>query len=75
MEKELIIFSSVRSNKSGNLGFLKDFRRMNVTMTRARRGFVVIGNRETLKNDRNWAAWLHWIEKNKMMMKEEDFGA
>ena len=43
-EKEAIVISLVRSNDSGEIGFLSDLRRMNVAMTRARRKLIVIGD-------------------------------
>ncbi len=47
-EKEVIIVSLVRSNLTGEMGFLADTRRMNVAMTRARRKLIVIGDSATL---------------------------
>ena len=47
-EKELVIVSLVRSNAKGEIGFLKDTRRMNVALTRARRKLIVIGDSATI---------------------------
>lgn len=48
-EKEIIIISMVRSNRDGRIGFLSDLRRLNVSLTRARRKLVIIGDSETLQ--------------------------
>ena len=53
-EKDIIIFSCVRSSKERNLGFVSDYRRMNVAITRARHCLYVIGNSQTLNKDKNW---------------------
>lgn len=51
-ERDVIVISLVRSNREGKLGFLKDMRRLNVAITRARRLLVVVGDSATLrKND------------------------
>jgi len=64
-EKEVIIFSCVRSNSEGNVGFLADSRRLNVALTRAKRGLIVIGDPETLRHDQDWGAWMdHMRSRN-----------
>ena len=60
-EKELILFSAVRSNNRGEVGFLSDRRRLNVAITRPRRGLVVIGDPRCLGHDSDWASWLEWV--------------
>ena len=47
-EKEIIIISMVRSNSSGVVGFLNDYRRLNVAVTRAKRKLVIVGDCSTL---------------------------
>ena len=47
------------------MGFLADERRLNVAITRARRGLIVVGNKATLQADPNWAAWLAWLARQR----------
>ncbi|KAL6652887.1 hypothetical protein ACP70R_011812 [Stipagrostis hirtigluma subsp. patula] len=53
-EKEVVIFSCVRCNKEQKIGFVSDFRRMNVAITRARSAVLVVGSASTLKQDKHW---------------------
>jgi regulator of nonsense transcripts 1 len=74
-EKEVIIFSSVRSNTTGTVGFLADWRRLNVAITRARRGLIVVGNINTLCNDPHWHAWLTWMGAQRLILDYNDWKA
>ena len=45
------------------MGFLADWRRMNVALTRATRGVVVVGHRRTLANDPAWGSWIDYCDR------------
>ena len=51
-EKQIIIFSTVRSNPAGFIGFLADWRRLNVGVTRAKRCLIMVGSASTLEKAR-----------------------
>ncbi len=51
-ERDVIVISLVRDNAVGQIGFLRDLRRMNVAMTRARMKLIIVGNAETLGRHR-----------------------
>ncbi len=53
-EKDYIILSCVRSNERQGIGFLSDPRRLNVALTRARYGVVVLGNPKVLSKHYIW---------------------
>ncbi len=65
-EKEVIVLSTVRANDDGDVGFLSDRRRLNVAITRPRRGLIVVGNPDTLRHDGDWEAWLEWVRDRKL---------
>ena len=62
-EKENIVLSLVRSNDDGDIGFLKDYRRMNVAITRAKEQLFIIGDSATIGADPFYNAFLTYIEK------------
>ncbi|MBR1732890.1 MAG: helicase, partial [Alloprevotella sp.] len=47
-ERDVVLVSLVRSNERGEIGFLRDLRRMNVAITRARLKLIILGNSSTL---------------------------
>ena len=69
--------SSEKSNKNNNkygntgIGFLNDFRRMNVGLSRAKLGCFVVGNSETLNNNFYWKNLINYCKDNKTFFKVE----
>jgi superfamily I DNA and/or RNA helicase len=61
-ERDVVYISLVRSNDKSEIGFLRDYRRMNVAMTRARKKLVIIGDSATLGNDRFFGEFLEYVE-------------
>ena len=62
-ERDWVLLSLVRDNDRGELGFLRDYRRMNVAMTRARLQLVVVGDSATVGNDAFYGAFLDYVER------------
>lgn len=54
-EREVIIYGFTRSNADGNIGFLKEQRRLNVAITRAQHQLILVGDMSTLTNARDKA--------------------
>lgn len=62
-EKEAIVVSLVRSNESGEVGFLTDVRRLNVALTRARRKLVVVGDSTTVRSEEVYREFMDYAER------------
>ena len=63
-ERDVVYLSLVRSNERQEIGFLADYRRMNVAITRARKYLIVIGDSATIGNDSFFAGFLEYVESN-----------
>lgn len=62
LERDIIYISLVRSNPEGEIGFLKDYRRLNVALTRAKKRLVVIGDSATIGQDKFYASFIQYCE-------------
>jgi len=71
-EKGIIIFSTVRSNDGTiGIGFLSDRRRMNVALTRAKFGLIIVGNSSLLEGDNVWEDLIKHYKKKGYVVTEE----
>ena len=58
-EKDVVIFSTVRCNSEGSVGFVDDRHCVNVLLTRAKRGMIGVGSKSTLNSGSSlWKSWL-----------------
>ena len=62
-ERDIIMISLVRANESGQIGFLRDLRRMNVAITRARMKLIILGDTSTLTKHPFYKKLYRFIEK------------
>ncbi len=62
-EKELIILSLVRSNDRNNIGFLQDLRRLNVSITRAKRKLIIVGDSDTVGSHELYSNLIKYIRQ------------
>ncbi|XP_010267333.1 PREDICTED: probable helicase MAGATAMA 3 isoform X2 [Nelumbo nucifera] len=69
-EKDVAIFSCVRASSDKGIGFLADFRRMNVGITRARSSVLVVGSASTLRRaDKHWRNLVESAEQRNCLFK------
>lgn len=68
-EKDYIILSCVRSNEHQGIGFLNDPRRLNVALTRAKYGVIILGNARVLAKQPLWNALLSYYKANECLVE------
>ncbi|GAA5520105.1 IGHMBP2 family helicase [Aliifodinibius salicampi] len=62
-EKEVVIISLTRSNKNRGIGFLKDVRRFNVSLTRAERKLIVVGDSSTITSHEIYSHFIDYVRQ------------
>lgn len=68
-EKDVILLSLVRSNNRGDIGFLDDLRRLNVSITRPRKKLVIIGDGNTISKDQTYSDMIDYISQRGKYLK------
>jgi hypothetical protein len=72
-EKDIVILSFVRSNEMSNIGFVQDYRRLNVALTRARHALIMLGNRNTLlESKKEPAALIEDLETRNLVFQASE---
>lgn len=74
-EKEVIVISFVRSNKKKVVGFLEEARRINVSITRAKRCCIIIGDAQTLQSDKKLKNLVDFCKNQGFLINYEEFEA
>ncbi|OAF64098.1 hypothetical protein A3Q56_08194 [Intoshia linei] len=68
-EKDNIIFSAVRSNNDNKIGFLSNYKKLNIAITRAKFGLFIIGNAMLLSNDKIWKGLICHCKYRRVLVK------
>ena len=78
-ERDIVLFSTVRSNNKNNnginndvIGFLSDFRRMNVAISRAKFGCFIVGNSNKFKSDPYWEKLINFCKDKNSFFNVKD---
>ena len=66
-ERDIILISLVRSNDEGQIGFLRDLRRMNVAITRARMKLIILGDVQTMTRHPFYRKLYEYVEALKLV--------
>lgn len=68
-EKDFVIFSCVRGNNDHRIGFLSDLTRMNVALTRARYGLIVLGTANVFSRNDAWANFIEYCQQSNALVE------
>lgn len=72
-EKDFIVLSMVRSNEDSEIGFLRDKKRLNVAITRAKKGLIVIADSSNFTKDKFFRQFFKFLNSNSEVMDPETF--
>ncbi|KAI5149233.1 hypothetical protein ENBRE01_0783 [Enteropsectra breve] len=72
-ERDFILFSMVRSNEDFEYGFLDNKKRMNVALTRAKTGIVIVGDSQNFRRNKFFSTLLAHLEENAFVVDPETF--